>query len=62
MNLSCLLFVITNTNYVVFVSDYVSLMLSGGSEEENVREKLKELVPSVRNIANEFKKPQIEKS
>ncbi|XP_044761553.1 E3 UFM1-protein ligase 1 homolog [Coccinella septempunctata] len=42
--------------------DYVTLMLSGGSEEENVRQKLKEMIPIIRNIANEFKKPTSEKS
>ncbi|KAL3280114.1 hypothetical protein HHI36_017620 [Cryptolaemus montrouzieri] len=42
--------------------DYIGLMLSGGSEEENVRQKLKEMVPSIRTIANDFKKPSAEKS
>lgn len=42
--------------------DYITIMLSKGSEEENVKEKLKEMIPSIRNIANEYKKPGVEKS
>ncbi|KAK9871377.1 hypothetical protein WA026_011632 [Henosepilachna vigintioctopunctata] len=42
--------------------DYVGLMLSGGSEEENVREKLKEMLPNIRILANDYKKPALEKS
>lgn len=37
-------------------------MLGGGSEAENAREKLKEKVPLIKTIANEFKKPGTEKS
>ncbi|EEZ97941.1 E3 UFM1-protein ligase 1 homolog [Tribolium castaneum] len=42
--------------------DFVTLMLSGGSEAESAKEKLKEKIQTVKNIANEFKKPGAEKS
>ncbi|KAJ8921680.1 hypothetical protein NQ315_010589 [Exocentrus adspersus] len=42
--------------------DFVTLMLSAGSEAENAKEKLKEKVTTIKNIANEFKKPGVEKS
>jgi hypothetical protein len=42
--------------------DFVTLMLSGGTEAENAKEKLKEKMQVVKNIANEFKKPGTEKS
>ncbi|CAG9822394.1 unnamed protein product [Phaedon cochleariae] len=42
--------------------DFVTLMLGGGSEVESAKEKLKEKIPAVKNIANEYKKPGIEKS
>lgn len=37
-------------------------MLSGGSEAENAKEKLKEKVSTIKKIANDFKKPGTEKS
>ncbi|CAH1114383.1 unnamed protein product [Psylliodes chrysocephalus] len=42
--------------------DFVTLMLSGGSEAENAKEKLKEKVSTIKKIANDFKKPGTEKS
>ncbi|KAG5873898.1 hypothetical protein JTB14_005509 [Gonioctena quinquepunctata] len=42
--------------------DFVTLMLSGGSEAENAKEKLKEKVSVIKSIANDFKKPGTEKS
>ncbi|KAJ3665830.1 hypothetical protein Zmor_001299 [Zophobas morio] len=41
--------------------DFVTLMLSGGTEAENAKEKLKEKIQVVKNIANDFKKPGTEK-
>ncbi|CAG9858858.1 unnamed protein product [Phyllotreta striolata] len=41
--------------------DFVTLMLSGGSEAENAKEKLKEKASAVKKIANDFKKPGAEK-
>ncbi|XP_056648956.1 E3 UFM1-protein ligase 1 homolog [Diorhabda sublineata] len=42
--------------------DFVTLMLSGGSEAESAKEKLKEKVPMIKKLANEYKKPVNEKS
>lgn len=42
--------------------DFVTLMLSGGSEAESAKEKLKEKVPTIKKLANEYKKPVNEKS
>ncbi|XP_076251974.1 UFM1 specific ligase 1 [Rhynchophorus ferrugineus] len=42
--------------------DFVTLMLSNGSEAENAKEKLKEKVQTIKGIATEFKKTQIEKT
>ncbi|RZC36650.1 E3 UFM1-protein ligase 1 -like [Asbolus verrucosus] len=42
--------------------DFVTLMLSGGTEAENAKEKLKEKMSVIKNIANEFKKPGADKS
>lgn len=47
---------------VVCFSDFVTLMLSGGTEAESAKEKLKEKMTTIKNIANEFKKPGSEKS
>jgi hypothetical protein len=46
----------------ILFADFVTLMLSGGTEAENAKEKLKEKMQVVKNIANEFKKPGTEKS
>lgn len=42
--------------------DFVTLMLSGGSEAESAKEKLKEKMTTIKRIANDFKKPGAEKS
>ncbi|KAF7284282.1 hypothetical protein GWI33_022272 [Rhynchophorus ferrugineus] len=42
--------------------DFVTLMLSNGSEAENAKEKLMEKVQTIKGIATEFKKTQIEKT
>ncbi|XP_030762266.1 E3 UFM1-protein ligase 1 homolog [Sitophilus oryzae] len=42
--------------------DFVTLMLSNGSEAESAKVKLKEKVQTVKNIANEFKKVSTEKT
>ncbi|XP_023030297.2 UFM1 specific ligase 1 [Leptinotarsa decemlineata] len=42
--------------------DFVTLMLSGGSESESAKEKLKERMSIIKSIANDFKKPGSEKS
>lgn len=43
------------------IVDFVTLMLSGGTEAESAKEKLKEKVNVIKNVANEFKKPGTEK-
>lgn len=45
-----------------FVSDFVTLMLSGGSEAENAKERLKEKMSTIKIIANDYKKMNPEKS
>uniref|UniRef100_A0A6P7GGM9 E3 UFM1-protein ligase 1 homolog n=1 Tax=Diabrotica virgifera virgifera TaxID=50390 RepID=A0A6P7GGM9_DIAVI len=50
------------TSELTSYHDFVTLMLSEGSEAENAKEKLKEKVPVVKKIANEYKKPGSEKS
>lgn len=42
--------------------DLVILMLNGGAEAENAKEKLMETMPSIKMLANEYKKPPGEKS
>lgn len=42
--------------------DFVTLMLSNGSEAENAKEKLKEKVQVIKTLANEYRKPSSEKS
>lgn len=44
-----------------FVADFVTLMLSSESEAENAKEKLKEKLPIIVKMANEYKKPGAEK-
>ncbi|CAH1967525.1 unnamed protein product [Acanthoscelides obtectus] len=48
-------------NELTSYHDFVTLMLSGGSEVENAKEKLKEKLPVIKSIANEFKKAGSEK-
>lgn len=43
-------------NCVIGVSDLVTLMLGGGDEAESAKEQLKEKLPLIKNIANQYKK------
>lgn len=42
--------------------DFVTLMLSNGSESENAKEKLKEKIPIIKSLANEYKLVGADKS
>ncbi|KAJ8962408.1 hypothetical protein NQ318_018392 [Aromia moschata] len=55
---------LTEEQYAELTSyhDFVTLMLSAGSEAESAKEKLKEKMPTIKSIANDFKKPGAEKS
>lgn len=48
--------------YFIFCLEFVTLMLGGGSEAENAKERLKEKLPIIKTIATEFKKINPEKS